>query len=357
MMELKYKPELPKEKRPIYIIGAGGIVRDAHLPAYKNAGFVVEGITNRTKKRAEDLAASFNIPNVYNNVEEMVAAAPENAVFDLTLMPNQFVATLELLPDEAAVLIQKPMGDDYEQTLAILEVCRRKKLKAAINCQMRYAPYVMAAKYLIEQGLIGELYDFEVRLCLYTPWEYFPNVVNHPRLEIQQHSIHYIDLIRSFLGNPGKVYSKTLKHPAKPMSSTRTTTIMDYSDSMRAIINTNHDHNFGEKNQESFVKWEGTKGAIKARIGLLLDYPNGKPDLFQYCIVKEGEEPKWVEVELEGSWFPDAFVGTMASLMRYVEGSTDELPTSVEDVVHSMAIVEAAYESNNEGGVSPNYNI
>ena len=151
---------------------------------------------------------------------------------------------------------------------------------------MRYAPYVMAAKYIIEQGLIGELYDFEVRLTTYTPWEYFPNVVNHPRLEIQQHSIHYIDLIRSFLGNPKKVYSKTLRNPGKPMSSTRTTTIMDYNDAMHAIINTNHDHNFGEKNQESFVKWEGTKGAIKARIGLLLDYPNGKPDLFQYCILK-----------------------------------------------------------------------
>lgn len=356
-MELIYKPELPKEHRPIYIIGAGGIVRDAHLPAYKKVGFHVAGITNRTKQRAIDVAEKFEIPNVYDSVEEMVTQAPQNAVYDLTLMPNQFVATLELLPDEAAVLIQKPMGDNYEQTKEILEVCRRKKLIAAINCQMRFAPYVMAAKYLIENGYIGELYDFEVRLSIYTPWEYFPNVVNHPRLEIQQHSIHYIDLIRSFLGNPKKVYSKTLKNPAKTMSSTRTTTIMDYSDSMRAIINTNHDHNFGEKNQESFVKWEGTKGAIKARIGLLLDYPNGKPDLFQYCILKDDEPPKWKEVELEGSWFPDAFIGTMASLMCFVEGSSNILHTSVEDVAHSMAIVEAAYDSNNNGGVKPVYNI
>ncbi|MCF7567554.1 Gfo/Idh/MocA family oxidoreductase [Sabulilitoribacter arenilitoris] len=355
-MKLIYKPELPKENRPIYIIGAGGIVRDAHLPAYKKVGFNVTGITNRTKQRALDLAETFNIPNVYDSVEDMVADAPEDAVFDLTLMPSQFVAVLELLPDEAAVLIQKPMGDNYEQTLEILNVCRRKKLKAAINCQMRFAPYVMAAKYLIENGHIGELYDFEVRLSTYTPWEYFPNVMHHPRLEIQQHSIHYIDLIRSFLGNPKRVYSKTLKNPAKTMSSTRTTTIMDYSDAIRAIINTNHDHNFGEKNQESFVKWEGTKGAIKARIGLLLDYPNGKPDLFQYCILKEGEAPQWIEVDLEGSWFPDAFIGTMASLMRYVEGSSNLLHTNVEDVVHSMAIVEAAYKSNNDGGISPNYN-
>ena len=164
-------------------------------------------------------------------------------------------------------------------------------------------------------------------------------------------------MIRSFLGNPNKVYAKTLKHPAKVMSSTRTTAILDYGDTMRAIINTNHDHNFGPDHQESFVKWEGTKGAIKAKIGLLLDYPNGKPDKFEYCVLKEGEDPKWEEVQLEGSWFPDAFVGSMSSLICYAEGSSDELPTSVENVAHSMAVVESAYESHGNGGVTIDYNI
>jgi len=356
-MKIEYKVKLPKENRPIYIIGAGGIVRDAHLPAYSKAGFNVAGITNRTKERALALAEQFNIPNVYNTIEDMVADAPENAVYDLTIMPPQFVKNLEALPNKSAVLIQKPMGDNYDQTLEILKVCRRKKLRAAVNCQMRYAPYIMAAKDIIAKGLIGELYDLEVRLTTFTPWEYFPYVVNHPRLEIQYHSIHYIDMIRSFLGNPKKVYAKTLKNPAKPMSSTRTTAILDYGRSLRAIINTNHDHNFGSKHQESFIKWEGTKGSIKARMGLLLDYPNGKPDKFEYCILKDGEDPKWVELELDGTWFPDAFIGSMGSVIKYIEGSSNELPTSVEDVALSMAVVEAAYKSNNKGGVKINIGI
>ena len=32
--------ELPKNKKPIVIIGAGGIESDAHLPAYKKANFL-----------------------------------------------------------------------------------------------------------------------------------------------------------------------------------------------------------------------------------------------------------------------------------------------------------------------------
>jgi predicted dehydrogenase len=41
----------------------------------------------------------------------------------------------------------------------------------------------------------------------------------------------------------------------------------------------------------------------------------------------------------------------MASVMRYMEGSSTELPTSVEDVIKTMAVVEAAYESSDKGGV------
>jgi len=243
------------------------------------------------------------------------------------------------------------MGDYFWQNKEILKVCRRKNLAAAINCQLRFAPYVSAARYLVEQGLIGELYDMEVRVTLQTPWELFPHVIVHPRLEIQYHSIHYIDLIRSFIGDPYSVMAKTLKHPAKKLSSSRSTILLDYGDTMHAVINTNHDHSFGPHNQESFIKWEGTKGAIKARMGLLMDYPHGVPDKFEYCIPEEGKAPEWTEIALEGSWFPDAFIGTMSSLMRYKSGESGILPTSVEDVIKTMAVVESAYTSSDKGGV------
>jgi predicted dehydrogenase len=350
-MKLNYKPVLPQNPYPILVIGAGGIVADAHLPAYKKAGFKVIGITNRTRSRAEELAARFDIPQVYANVAEAVSQVSSNTVYDLTIMPNQFVEILEQLPDGAAVLIQKPMGDSYAQSKEILDVCRRKKLIAAINFQLRFAPYVSAARNMIERGLIGELYDMEVKVTVNTPWELFPHVMVHPRLEIQYHSIHYIDLIRSFLGDPKSVMAKTLRHPAKELSSSRSTILFDYGNTMHAVINTNHDHAFGPKHEESYIKWEGTKGAIKAKMGLLMDYPHGLPDQFEYCLLEKGKQPEWQSMQLEGSWFPDAFIGTMSSLMRFKEGSSQELPTSVEDVIKTMAVVESAYTSSDKGGV------
>lgn len=354
-MEIKYKPVLPESPMPIMIIGAGGIVQDAHLPAYQKAGFEVFGIVNRTKEKAEKLAEAYQIPQVFGNIADAILSFPKNIVYDLALMPPQYPDILNQLPEGSYVLIQKPMGDNLNEAKEILNICKRRQHIAAINCQLRFAPFVNAARYLISQGLIGELYDMEVRLTTYTPWEIFPYVAVHERLEILYHSIHYIDLIRSFLGNPKSVMAKTFKHPEKSYSSTRTTMIFNYGDTLRAVINTNHDHSFGPHNQESFIKWEGTKGAIKVKMGLLLDYPHGAPDLIEYCLLKKGEKPVWESVPLEGSWFPDAFIGSMSSLMRYAEGSSKELPTGVEDVIHTMRVVESAYQSDKGGGIVIDY--
>jgi len=344
-------PELPENSRPIVAIGAGGIVNDAHQPAYRKAGFETYGIFDIDQEKARETAKRFDIKRVFPSLEETVSSAPDNAVFDVAVPAGVILDILPTLPVGAAVLIQKPLGDDFEQAKAIRELCRHRELIAAVNFQMRYAPYVLAARHLIDQGAIGDLHDLEVRLTVYTPWHLWTFLERLPRVEILYHSIHYLDLIRSFFGDPAGVYAKTLRHPKMPkLASTRSSIILDYGDTLRANVSTNHNHEYGLKHQESYVKWEGTEGAIKATIGLLLNYPQGEPDAFEYCLFSEGKAPTWKSLELEGSWFPDAFIGTMASLMRYLEGSAATLPTSVDDAVRTMALVEAAHRSSDAGG-------
>jgi predicted dehydrogenase len=184
------------------------------------------------------------------------------------------------------------------------------------------------------------------------PWHLWTFLERAPRVEILYHSVHYVDLIRSFLGEPTRVHALTVKHPdTLKLHSTRTNIALDYGPVVRANITTNHGHKFGLAQQESFIKWEGTRGAIKATLGLLMNYPKGEPDALKLCTLDGSGEPSaWRDVPFEGSWYPHAFVGSMASLMRFVEGSSDVLPTRVEDALRTMAVVEACYADSARGG-------
>jgi predicted dehydrogenase len=350
-----YTYALPQSPRPIVILGAGGIVRDAHLPAYRKAGFAVAGICDINQERARALAADYDIPAVSSSITDAVTAAPADAVYDIALVPDQFPAALEALPDGAAVLIQKPLGNTLAEAGVLVEICHRKQLVAAVNTQLRFAPQVAAARSLIASGAIGELFDLEIRISVNTPWEMFPFVFGMERLEFTMHSVHYMDLVRSFLGNPTSVSAVTVGHPLKQLASTRSVIIFRYQERpLRVVISTNHDHDYGDRFEESFIKWEGTKGAVRAQLGLLLDYPAGGPDALDY-VLRDERDAGWRPISFDGSWFPDAFMGSMGALQRFVEGSVDALPTSVDDVFDTMAMVEAAYQSNDLGGVVPAY--
>jgi len=131
------------------------------------------------------------------------------------------------------------------------------------------------------------------------------------------------------------VYGGKWHVPELAMPESRSSIIMDYGDAVRANIQTNHFHKYGPRHQESYIKWEGTRGCIMARMGLLMNYPEGLPDAFEVCTFKDGE-PVWESFDLEGSWFPDAFVGSMAQLMRAADGEQDALVTPVGDIIEAM---------------------
>ncbi|MDY7396968.1 Gfo/Idh/MocA family oxidoreductase [Aureibaculum sp. 2210JD6-5] len=352
-MTLNQQPELPKNPLPIVIIGSGGIIKDAHLPAYTMAGFSVLGIYDKTIHKAEAIKEEFDIvEHVYDTLEELITEGEKhNAVFDLALPANLYAEILDQLPDGTPVLIQKPMGENLEEAKQILEICNRKKLISAVNFQLRFAPYNIVAREMINKGLIGDVYDMELMVCVYTPWHLWDFLFQLPRVEILYHSVHYLDLIRSFLGNPINIYASTIKLPKmKDLSSTRTTMILNYDEYTQARVITNHGHEFGLQHQQSYFKIEGTKGAIKIRIGLSMDYPKGLPAKFEYKLLNDKQE-NWKEIEIKGGWFPEAFVGTMAGLQRHVLDKNVPLPHSTADAYETMRLVEAAYTSSEMGGV------
>jgi predicted dehydrogenase len=213
---------------------------------------------------------------------------------------------------------------------------------------------MLKAKELIASGALGTLTDVEVKLNVFTPWHLWDFLAGIPRMEILYHSIHYIDLVRNLLGNPSSISARTIKHPAmSALASVRTNICMHYGEYLWANILTNHCHDFGDKHQHAYLKIEGTTGAIMIRIGLLLNYPHGEPDVFEYVSREPGHPYEWTTIPMEGTWFPHAFIGSMAEILRTVS-EPDHMPDNhVNDCLHTMACVEAAYISSESEGIKP----
>ena len=328
---------LATNPKPIVIFGAGSIVTDAHLPAYAKAGYEVVGVYDPDLEKAAGLAQAQG----FEALETPEAAAGAGDVlFDLATPPDAHAEILGILPEGAPVLIQKPMGSDLAGATEILTICRGRKLKAAVNFQLRFAPMMLALKDVVDRGLLGRIVDFDAWLALNTPWGLWRFLEPLPRVEISLHSIHYLDFIRGLLGDPLGVHAKTIGHPSSKIAQTRTAAILDYGENIRCALSINHNHAFGRKYQACEFRICGTDGAAYLQLGVNLDYPMGEPDVLE---INVGDG--WQAVELDGAWFIDAFASRMSQLQRFAAGEDEDLVSSVEDAWTTMALVEAAYES------------
>jgi len=334
----------PSRPRPILIIGAGGIVRTAHLPAYQRLNFPVAGLFDVDPSAARETSRTFGVRQ-FETLQQ--ASSAEDAVFDLAVPADQIAGVLQELPRGAPVLIQKPMGENLGGAVRIRQICEDRGHIAAQNFQLRFSPGVLALRDLLERGSIGDIADVEVRVVVRQPWENWSFLQRAPRVEVLYHSIHYLDLIRVLLGEPRGVYCRAVRDARTPaFADTRSTIILDYGDRVRCSLLLNHAHVWDFTQRASFIKVEGTKGAVMLTMGVNLDYPDGPPDTLEV----ECDGKGWRSVALRGSWFTEAFEGPMSNLQRFVAGEDHALVSPVEDAVKTMAVVEACYVSSASGG-------
>src|SRR5438046_10626227 len=87
-LDLDYLPRLPRRKDfGIGCIGAGFIMADCHLVAYRQAGFNPVAIASRTSHRAAEVAARHGIAKAYDSYHDLLAD-PRVEVLDIAVPPD-----------------------------------------------------------------------------------------------------------------------------------------------------------------------------------------------------------------------------------------------------------------------------
>jgi predicted dehydrogenase len=327
----------------IGIIGCGGIVSGAHLPAYRSAGLEVVAVFDIDEEKARGVAAEFSVPVVARSAEELAERADVDIV-DIAVLPW---AQPEIVPVVAAagkhMLCQKPLAMDYATGVREVETAERASVLLAVNHQMRWDAGVAASRDLVAQGALGRVTEAQVQVSVSTPLHLWAWIAGSPHLDIRIHSTHYLDALRSILGDPEWVTSVHGRYPeqAPVIGETVTKTILEFADGVQGLVATNHYNQHGPPYAE--FRFLGTEGMLAGTIGLMYDYPNGRPDTLS--LYRAGREVQ--AFDLDTRWLPDAFLGPMSDLMDAIATGREPV-TAGRRMLPTLAIGEAAYRSAEE---------
>lgn len=330
----------PRAQRPIAVVGAGAIVDIAHLPAYRAAGLQVVGITDLRQDRAEEVAERHGVPTVYPTLEALLAAH-EAEVVDIAVPGHAQPAIVEAaLGAGYDVLAQKPFAPDAACGRRLADLADRTGRRIVVNQQLRHDEGIAAAHAMVRRGLIGEVYAVEFRVEIHTDWSAWPWLLTTPRLEISNHSIHYHDVVRWFLGEPRTVFCAGRRVPGqRAIGETGTTSSYLFDSGARALVHT--DHAVTRAAPSATFQITGTRGTIRGTLGLLYDYPHGREDTLE---LSSDETDGWVTYPVTRRWLPHAFLGPMAALLNALDGGP-EPSSSARDNVGTLALVDALYRS------------
>jgi predicted dehydrogenase len=332
--------------RPIGIVGTGGVLDVGHMPVYKAAGIPVRAIWGRNRGNAERLAQTHGIARIHDTLDDLLAD-PEVAVVDIAVTPEaQVEIALRALEAGKDVMCQKPLALDIADAERIADRAEALGRKVAVQQQMRYEEGMLAARAMIERGWIGEVSTISFYVNIDTNFGEWGWLSEVPRLELYFHSIHYIDTIRAFFGEPTSVFGTQWRLPGqKPVGETRTLSVLTYPGDLRAVVHSNHENPAGDN--EARFRIDGSEGSIRGNLGLLYDYPEGRPDtleLWSRVMPTDG----WLPYPVTRRWVPDAFLGPVGSLFRAI-AEDSEPESGARDNLKTLRLVEALYQSGETG--------
>jgi predicted dehydrogenase len=343
--DLEHEIPLPRDRSPgIGCIGAGFIMADCHLVAYRQAGFRPVAIASRTRERAEAAARRHGIASVHERWQDLLRD-PAVEVLDIAVPPHAqpeiIRAALGARGKIRGILAQKPLALDQATARELVAAAREAGVTLAVNQNMRHDHSIRALKDLLRRGLLGAPVLATIDMRAIPHWMDW--VKPYGKLSFWVMSIHHLDAFRFLFGDPERVLSSCRPDPRTqfPHQDGITLYILEYPDGLRCLGL--DDVWTGPAREGSAadisIRWrvEGTDGIAEGVIGWPR-YPERAPSTLRYTCKAGGD--RWFEPRWERAWFPDAFAGTMADLLRSLEtGRPPE--TSGDDNLGTLALVEA----------------
>ncbi|MHA1549429.1 MAG: Gfo/Idh/MocA family protein [Alphaproteobacteria bacterium] len=345
---LKPDPEVRERGYRIGCIGAGMIMAECHLAAYREAGFEVAAIASRTRSRAAEVAERWGIPVVHDTPEELIAD-PSIEVIDLAFPPDLQPALIRAAlaaPHVKGILAQKPLALSLTEANALRDEAASSDTIVSVNQNMRYDQSMRVLKQLIDGGALGEIVFAQIDMHAIPHWQGF--LANFDRLTLSNMSVHHLDVLRFLFGEPQEITTLTRKDPRTKFEHSDGIVVSTLTFASGLMAVSLEDVWSGPRSDDydddQHIAWrvDGTTGVAKGTIG----WPTGVASTLTYAS-QSTTNGQWVSPTWDTMWFPHAFIGVMEQL-QYALRSGEPPALSIDDNVKTMALIEAGYRSIDE---------
>src|SRR5215212_6231833 len=144
-------------KLKVAIIGCGKAA-DMHVEEIRKMTSVacIVAVCDRELLMAEQLAFRYNIPNYYDDVDQMLFAEEPDVVHIATPPQSHLFLAMKALEAGCHVYVEKPFTMSHAESIALVEQAMRAKRKLTVGYTYLFDPPALAMRKLIAKGVLGE---------------------------------------------------------------------------------------------------------------------------------------------------------------------------------------------------------
>jgi predicted dehydrogenase/nucleoside-diphosphate-sugar epimerase len=258
----------------IGIVGCG-LNSDYHINfarAYQSADIV--GVVDKDTEKAQECASRFAIKGIFSSIKELVEKANPEVVHILTPPRTHFALAKEVMESGCHVLVEKPLGLNFEEAKALYDVAEKKGVKLCTMHNHFFDPCMSKAHSHVQEGRLGKVINVESYYGLNT---WIPAFRDYPTPNV----LPWLYTL------PGGVYQDFMPHPLyvlleytgapleiKVMQQTHGVLPQDMPDEIRILIKGEKafgtlTFSFAAQPHLHFVRIYGTKMMVQVDINTM----------------------------------------------------------------------------------------
>jgi predicted dehydrogenase len=329
------------------VFGAGFWSR-YQLSGWAEAGGVTcVALYNRTRERAEAVAAEFGIPAVYDDPERLLREVRPDFVDNITEIGGHVPLSLLCARHGVPTICQKPLASSLAEARRIATAFRKADTRCFVHENWRWQTPIRHVRGLLARGVVGT--PLRARLTMVSGFDVY---ANQPALrDLDQFILtdlgtHLLDVARVLFGEARTLYCRTARTLTPDVRGDNVATVLMTMGEARthvtvelAYARTPLEASVREVFPQTLMFIEGTTGSIDVASDYVIRVTTRRG-----TTSTRHAPPRYAWADPRYEVAHASIVPCCADLLKGVRGDGGG-ETTVDDNLKTLALVFGAYES------------